>query len=439
VKRILVVDDEPQFRDLYTRALAAAGFEAEGAGSAEEALEAIRREPPDMVISDVRMPGADGIELLRKTREFAPHLPFLLVTAYADVRDAVTALKLGAVDYLEKPVDLDELTAAAGDILGVAAGGEAEGERVPPEALRGIVAASGAMKAVFRDAYRVAQSDVPVLVTGESGTGKEVVARFIHAQSGRRGKPFVAVNCAAVQDTLFGSALFGHVKGAFTGALADRKGYFREADTGTLFLDEIADMPLDIQPAILRALETHTITPVGSDREVKIDFRLIAATNRDLEREMEEGRFRADLFYRVNVIAVHIPPLRQRREDILPLARLFLSRSVPPRRLSRAAADLLLRYGWPGNVRELENAMQRAVLMCGGDVILPEHLPAAVREKSGEKEREKTAEIHTLEEMERETIRKVLAQTGGNRTLAAELLGISRRGLIYKMKRLGLG
>jgi DNA-binding NtrC family response regulator len=391
------------------------------------------------------MPGASGIELLRMAREKHPALPFLLVTAYAEVRDAVRALKLGAVDYLAKPVDLDELLSAVRDALGVQS--LAQPLDIPSDALRGIVAESPLMRSVLRDAFRVAASDATVLLTGESGTGKEVLARFIHANSPRREKPLVAVNCAAIPATLLASELFGHEKGAFTGAVARRLGRFREAAGGTLFLDEIGDMPLELQPALLRAIEHGVITPLGSDKEVQADYRLITATNRDLLVDVKEARFREDLFYRLNVIAVELPPLRERPEDILPLARHFLGLDQPEtKRLSRAAIQMVTAHLWPGNVRELANAMEHARLLSQTDIILPEHLPPAVRatfvSPVGEGREAVSSgiapDVKTIEESEIETIRRALEQTGGNRTHAAELLGITRRGLIYKLKRLGL-
>lgn len=442
--RILIVDDEVRYRELYMNVLDSAGFETQTAASAEAALAIIQKHMPAMVISDVRMPGASGIELLRTARKEHPTLPFLLVTAYADVRDAVSAMKLGAVDYLSKPVDLDELLAAVRDAVGVHC--ERAEPVIPPEALREIVAESPAMRSVLRDAYRVAQSEANVLLTGESGTGKEVVARFIHRNSPRRNKAMVTLNCAAIPATLLAGELFGHEKGAFTGAMTRRPGRFREAEGSTLFLDEIGDMPLELQPALLRAIESNRITPLGNDKEVEVDYRLVAATNRALLQDVESGRFRQDLYYRLNVIAIEIPPLRKRTVDILPLARHFLAMGKNEnKRLSRAATQVLLAYPWPGNVRELANAIERARLLSQTDVILPEHLPPAVRVPvpkpvSGMRDPVSiySVDVRTLEESEADIIRRTLEKTGGNRTRAAEILGITRRGLIYKIKRLGI-
>ena len=459
--RILIVDDEAAFRDLYRQVLSEAGFETLEAGSAEEALELIRSTGPAMVISDVRMPGEDGIALLRQVRQEQGNLPFLLVTAYADVQGAVEALKLGAVDYLAKPVDLDELVAAVRDALGVR--NPTHSWDLPAEATQGMVVESPLMQLAVRDAYRVARSNATVLLTGESGTGKEVMAGFIHRQSERRDGPLVAVNCAAISPQLLHSELFGHEKGAFTGAINRRLGRFREANGGTLFLDEVGEMPLELQPVLLRVLETRRLTAVGGDRELSIDVRLVAATNRDLEKEVEAGRFRSDLYYRLNVIALMLPPLRERTEDILALARFFLARNGSgEKRLSPAAAQCLMAHPWPGNVREMANAMERASLLSRANIILPEHLPPNLRSQpatasevpgappSGHEEQPAAdmasatdsagpdGDVATLEEGEIQLIRRALVQTEGNRTRAAELLGISRRGLINKIKRYGL-
>lgn len=441
---ILIVEDDARYRALFRQVIAAEGFSTREAASSEEAVAVIQRECPSLVVTDVRMPGENGIELLRRVRGMHPELPFLLVTAYADVKDAVYAMKLGAVDYLVKPVDMDEFVAAVRDVLGI--NNVAHQFSVPPEKLEGIIAESPAMLAVLHDAYRVAGSDANILIMGESGVGKEVVAGFIHANSPRRNKQMVAVNCAAIPGTLLASEMFGHERGSFTGAEKKRIGRFREADGGTLFLDEIGDMPLDLQPSILRAVETGLVTPVGSDREVATDFRLLAATNRNLMQTVEDGRFRQDLYYRLNVITIEIPPLRERREDILPLARFFLGRErTGAKRISRAAVHLIHAYPWPGNVREFSNAMVHAQLLCQTDMILPEHLPPVIRNigqsetgKDGEKAIPEETSVKTLEESEIENIRQALDKTNGNRTRAAELLGVTRRGLIYKLKRFGI-
>ena len=430
--KILIVDDDNGHRKLYARTLNEAGFETTEAVDGADALQEIEAARPQMVVSDVRMPEIDGLQLLQQVREKHGELPFLLVTAHADVRGAVNALKLGAVDYLEKPVDLDELVAAVSDALGTKSTVTVPDD-VPPEAMDGIVAESRVMQTLFRDVYRVARSDANILILGESGTGKEVVAGFIHRNSPRSGKALVAVNCAAIPANLLASELFGHEKGAFTGATARRAGHFREADGGTLFLDEIGDMPLELQPALLRAIETGSIKAVGSDREVAVDVRLVAATNHDLKEAVRNGTFREDLYYRLNVITFSLPSLAGRPEDILPLARCFME---PGKRLSPATARCLQQYRWPGNVRELANAVKRACILSNAEIILPEHLPpdltAAAPPCTPHPAPQK---VQTVEDAEIAAIRSALEQTDGNKTRAAELLGISRRALLYKVKR----
>lgn len=438
-RTIMVVDDAARHRKLYADTLRQAGFDPLTAASADEALNLMAEKTPDMVVSDVKMPGMDGLAFLKKVRETKPELPFLLVTAYADVTDAVNALKIGAVDYLEKPIDLEELVAAVSDNLRVdPTGGEAD---LPSELMRNLVAVSPATRALFRDAHKVAESRVNVLLHGPSGVGKDVLARFIHDAAGDPSAPFVALNCAALPENLLGSELFGHEKGAFTGAVGKRKGRLREAENGTLFLDEIGDMPLSLQPSLLRAIETGAVTPIGSDKEVRVDFRLIAASHKDLSEEVQAGRFREDLFYRLNVIAFEIPPLRERREDIVPLAKHFLSeRGGGGKRFSQSATRLLEAHPWPGNIRELANAIERARILSNTEVILPEHLPPTIR-KSAKTEnatepQDASPNVKTIQEAENEAIRSALKKTEGNRTKAAQLLGISRRALVYKLKQL---
>ncbi len=428
---ILVVDDEAEQRRLLTGFIASLGFRTEEAASAEEALSRIAHRRPDMVLLDVRLPGMNGIEALSEIRKLAADLPVLLITAYADLRQAVSAMKSGADDYLAKPVDLDELEAAIFDALGQ------EGKRAEDRAALSLppwfVCHSVAMRRVAETVAVVAPSNAPVLILGQSGVGKELVARLIHEWSPRAAGPLVAANCAGLPESLLESELFGHTKGAFTGASQSRLGYFRAAHGGTLFLDEIGELPLHVQPKLLRALESGEITPVGSDVPLQVDTRLIAATNRDLAREVEAGRFREDLYYRINVIELLVPPLAERQDDVLPLAKRFAAEFAGgPVRLSPQAVQCLLAYAWPGNVRELRNAIQRACLLCRGDVILPEHLPPKVAALAAGG----TAPPNTgrLSQVERATILATLAECGGNRTQAAKKLGISRRALIYKLR-----
>lgn len=442
--RILVVDDDSRYRELYCSSLRGGGFETIEASSGDEALSMLRQEAPAMVVSDVRMPGLDGLGLLKEARLLHPELPFLLITAYADVKDAVSALKLGAVDYLAKPLDLEELLVAVRDALGLANPARLQ-LSIPEPLLHGVVIHSPVMLQLYQDAWAIARSDVPVLITGESGAGKEVIASFIHRAGKRASGPLVALNCGAIPAGLLASELFGHEKGAFTGADARRLGRFREANGGTLFLDEVGDLPLELQPGLLRAIETSHVTPVGSDREISVDYRLVAATNRDLESAVQEGRFRTDLFYRLNVINLHVPPLRGRSEEILPLARHFLDKpGSEKKRLSRTAAEALLAHDWPGNIRELANAMERARLLSQTEVVLPEHLPPAIRARARGVEpgpvsgSPATSVAATLDELERQAILRALNEAGGNRTRAARALGITRRGLLYKLKRMNL-
>jgi len=435
-QQILIVDDEKKFRQLYADTLSEAGYTVETAASAEDALALVQKKKPAMVVSDVRMQGMDGLALLSQVRQQYSEIPFLLVTAYSNVRDAVNALKLGAVDYLEKPVDLDELLIAVGEALGNPV--KHTLQNLPEDMLKGIIAQSPAMQALLQDAFRVASSDATILLTGESGTGKDVVANFIHRASRRGKSPLVAVNCSAIPATLLAGELFGHQKGAFTGATTSRKGYFREAAAGTIFLDEIGNLPLELQTILLRVLESGCVIPLGSSREEEVDFRLIAATNTDLEEAVKTGAFREDLYYRLNVIRFELPPLRDKLEEVEPLARFFLLKKGKGQRLSPAAVQMLCNYRWPGNVRELQSAIERSALLSGSNIILPEHLPPAIRKIQEKHPEKKTDALSTLRQSELTAIQEALSQTNGNRTRAAKILGISRRTLIYKIKQYGL-
>ena len=432
-RRILVVDDEASQRQLLGGFLQSLGMQVEEAGSAEEALKLIRRSAPNIVLLDVRLPGISGIDALPEIRKIAGDLPVLLITAHADLRQAVAAMKTGADDYLAKPLDLDELEVVIFDLIGWPGEEHPSGKKAVPELPAGFVCESTAMRRVVETVAVVAPSDVPVLVMGESGVGKEIVARLIHQWSPRSARPLIAANCAGLPESLIESELFGHTKGAFTGASEARKGFFRAADGGTLFLDEIGELPMHLQPKLLRALESGQITPVGSDLPVQVDSRLIVATNRDLGEAVAEGRFRDDLYYRVNVVELIVPPLGERREDILPLARQFAVEFAGlPVRLSPQATQCLLSHGWPGNVRELRNAVQRACLLCRGDVILPEHLPPKIAQRASEADGKEDA--GRLSQVEQATITATLSECDGNRTQAAKKLGISRRALIYKLR-----
>ena len=432
---ILIVDDEKSFRTLYSQALSCLDVDILTASSGEEALELINKKPPNIVISDVRMTGLDGIRLLKEVKNIYPELPFLMVTAYASIKDAVKSLKYGAIDYLEKPIDLDELQAAVGDTLNIRK--KTDKFDFPNDAIKGITAESSSMLNLINDAYRIAKSDITVLIAGESGTGKEVISQFIHNNSNRYEKPIVTLNCASIPSNLLNSELFGHKKGSFTGATSDRLGKFREAQNGTLFLDEIGDMPLELQASLLRAIEYQKISPVGCDKELSVNVRLIAATNKSLEEEVKNGNFREDLFYRLNVITLEIPPLSERKEDIIPLARFFLKTAEGQnKRLSANTIRVLQNYSWPGNVRELANSMKRAKILSRTEIIMPEHLPPNIRKTQiVESEKAITQNVQTIEQTEKTAIKKALEKTNGNQTKAADLLGISRRTLINKIKK----
>jgi DNA-binding NtrC family response regulator len=433
--RILVVDDDPGQRSLLDSFLRSQKFETVLADSGQKALEALRAGKFDMMISDVRMPGLSGLETLRLARKEHATLPVLLITAFTDVRDAVAAMRDGAVNYLSKPIDLDELLDCVRQATGLSQSTPPrfDEDRPLPEF---VIARSPLMHAVFRDAALIAPSDTRVLITGESGVGKEIVADVIHAWSSRATGPLIKVNCAAIPETLLESELFGHEKGAFTGASAHRIGRFEEADGGTIFLDEIAEMSPPLQAKLLRVTQGGRFQRIGSNREVNTNARILAASNRVLEDEVKAGRFREDLFYRLSVVELNIPPLRERREDILPLAGRFIEELTRGRaRFSEAVAACLENYAWPGNVRELRNAMERAALLSRSELILPEHLPTKVRAAGGQAPRREAGDQERLDEIERQAILESLRQHDSNRTETARALGISRRALIYKLQK----
>ncbi|MDR3457934.1 MAG: sigma-54 dependent transcriptional regulator [Verrucomicrobiae bacterium] len=433
--RILVVDDDPGQRSLLDSFLRSQGFDIVLAESGERALELLPAGNFSMMISDVRMPGLSGLETLRRVRHIFPTLPVLLVTAYADIREAVIAMRDGALNYLAKPIDLDELLAAVRQTTGIAQSAPlnlgAE-RKLPPH----VIAKSPLTIGLFQQIALIAPSETRVLITGESGTGKEVVADVIHTWSARATGKIIKVNCAAIPETLLESELFGHEKGSFTGASALRIGRFEEADGGTIFLDEIAEMTPPLQAKILRVTQDGKFQRIGSNREIRTNARILAASNRDLEAEVKAGRFREDLYYRLNVVELNLPPLRERREDILPLANLFIAEFGHSRRLAEAAADCLKNYPWPGNVRELRNAIERAILLSQGELILPEHLPTKLREAARQAPPAPAADTQPLDEMERDAILVALQQHQYNRTETAKALGISRRALLYKLQRL---
>lgn len=427
---LMVVDDEPSQRKLIGGFFQGLGFTIIESESAEAMLGTLGQHPPDMILLDVRLPGISGIDALPKIREILPTIPVVLITAYADVRQAVAAVKSGADDYLSKPIDLEELKVAVYDALAIPTSKDSPIKIALPELPAEFIFESRAMRQLVETVAVVAPSEAPILIQGPSGAGKEWIAQLIHDWSPRASHPLVTANCAGLSATLIESELFGHVKGAFTGASENRQGLFRTANGGSLFLDEIGEMPLEMQPKLLRALEAKQITPVGADRTVDIDTRLIAATNRNLIDEVKEGRFREDLYYRLNVVELIVPALADRREDILPLARHFANQFANRQvRMSPQATQAIVTHAWTGNVRELRNAVQRACLLCQGDVILPEHLPANIAPQP-------TADlpdVGRLSQVERATIMATLHECDGNRTQTAKKLGISRRALIYKL------
>lgn len=434
--RILIVDDDRAQRSLLETFLHSQGYATHSAASGEAALQLLAEGKYAMMISDVRMPGMSGLETLRRVRQQHSDLPVLLVTAFADIRSAVTAMRDGAVNYLAKPIDLDELIGTVRKATRASApplAATAAIAQIPPD----VITSSPLMTAVFRDAAVIAPSDSRVLLTGESGVGKEVVADLIHAWSPRAAGPLVKVNCAAIPENLLESELFGHEKGSFTGATQQRIGRFEEANGGTLLLDEIGELPLNLQAKLLRVIHDGTFRRIGSARDIRTDARVLAATNRDLEAEIAAGKFREDLFYRLNVIEIFLPPLRERAEDILPLATYFIglfSRQKP--RFSATVTAGLMRYRWPGNVRELKNAMERAALLSRGEIVLPAHLPARIMAAPPAVPPVEAADVSQLAEIERDAILKALRKNNFNRTETAKELAISRRALTYKLLHL---
>ena len=428
---IAVVDDEPAQRQLLDNALRRAGYEVTLCANGTEGLAAAAN--ASLMLLDVRMPDLSGLEVLERVRRGHPELPVILLTAFIDVRDAVAAIKKGALDYLEKPVDLDELIAAVDDALGHAGRPVSREETLNlPE---GVVAESPAMRAVFEQAVRAADSDATILILGESGVGKEVVAQLIHARSPRAGKPFVHVDCGALPGNIIESELFGHERGAFTGAETQRRGRFEEAHGGTVLLDEIGELPLSLQPKFLHVLERGIVRRLGSDEDLTVDVRVIAATNRPLEEDVKRGAFREDLFFRLNVVALTVPPLRERRDDILPVAEVMLKGRK--KRLTPAAERVLMTYDWPGNIRELRNALERAVIMSSGGLILPKDLPPRVQQAKPI-EKPGSVLVGDMSAIQRRAILEALEKTGGNKTRAATLLNISRRNLVYKLREYGM-
>jgi DNA-binding NtrC family response regulator len=438
--RILIVDDELVVRDSLQKWFDAEGYETGSAASGREALLMVQQKHYDLALLDIKMPGMDGMELQKRLREADPDLTVIIMTGYASVETAVQALKAGAYDYITKPIDPDELVHLVSNALGHKRY-KREVERLR-ENLQEIypdtrlIGNSPAMRRVLELIDMVAPTDTTVLIFGESGTGKELVARAIHAASPRRHMPMVVIHCGALTETLLESELFGHERGAFTGAQYRKKGKFEVADGGTVFLDEISDISLKTQTDLLRVLQEKEIVRVGGTQSIKVDFRCIAATNKNLEDLVKAGAFRPDLYYRLKVFAIDLPPLRERREDIPLLADHFVKKFAaamnrPAPKLSAGAVDLLLSYDWPGNVRELENAVERAMVIGREPEIQPADFPFQLQPSV-------PAAGHTLEEVERAHIQRVLRETEGNLSRAARILDIDRTTLYNKLRRYGL-
>ncbi len=454
VSRILVVDDETGMRDLLRILLEKEGHDVLTAADGTAGLALASGRDLDLVISDIRMPGLDGVGLLAGLRERGRAVPVIMLTAYADSNSAIQAMKQGAFDYITKPFKVDEIKLVIQRALDDAASRQTAAPAASPTsgepALRGIIGRSPSMVELYKLISRVAQVDSSVLITGESGTGKELVARTIHYNSARAEKPFVAINCGAIPEELLESELFGHVKGSFTGAIANKAGLLQVARGGTVFLDEVGEMSPALQVKLLRFLQDHIFRQVGGTEDIEVDIRTIAATNKEPARLIRAGAFREDLYYRLNVISIEMPPLRERREDIPLLAANFLNLYAAragrgSMRIAPDSMEILLRHGWPGNVRELENVMERAVALASGDEVRPENLPSTLLERT-----EPAAVPQwkvppggldleaVVAEVEQALMRDALEQAGWVQTRAAELLGINFRSFRYRARKYGL-
>ncbi|NUP10981.1 MAG: sigma-54-dependent Fis family transcriptional regulator [Polyangiaceae bacterium] len=445
--KVLVVDDDDPACELLEMALRRLGHTATTATSAEEAIRTLQEADVDLVLTDIKMAAMDGLELCRRVNELSPGMPVIVVTGDSSMEAAVGALRAGAYDFIAKPID-DKLLAPCVARAGQAGFLQKEVRRLRAEAgnvrpAGEVLGSSPAMKKVQELIARVAPTEASVLIFGETGTGKELVARAIHERSLRNKGPFVALNCAAVPATLIESELFGHARGAFTDAKNAREGLFVQANGGTLLLDEIGEMPIDVQAKLLRALQEKRVRPLGSNMEVPYNARILTATNRDLEAEVREKRFREDLYYRINVVRVDLPALRDRGSDVLGIAHHLLARLAADRSLSLSpqAAERLMAYDWPGNVRELENCMERAVALARFDQITVEDLPEKLRnDRSGKVvvSAEDSSELLTIDELENRYIERVLKMLNGNKSRAAQVLGLDRRTLYRKLERRGM-
>ncbi|MFN3531207.1 MAG: sigma-54-dependent transcriptional regulator [Candidatus Brocadia sp.] len=444
--RLLLIDDDKNALDGLVKILAHDGYSVSGVLSGYEALNLLSRKNFDIIITDMKLPGMGGLSLIHEIRKKTESVSIVVITAYSSVKTAVEAIKCGADDYLTKPINVEELNVVLEKLW------ERQQliaqNRILKEKLRNkdksseLVGSTPQMQQIFRMIEDVAPSTASILILGETGTGKELIANAIHRLSDRANMPFVALHCAALSEGVLESELFGHEKGAFTGAIQSRKGRFEMADGGTLFLDEVGEMSLKVQVKLLRVLEKGEFERVGGEKTLKVDVRLIAATNRDLEKEVSEGRFREDLFYRLNVITIHLPPLRERKDDIPILSNFFVIKYTKKYKkeidgFAAEAMDALCTYHWPGNVRELENVVERAVVLCKKNMISLEHLPKNIILNNEDVSTIKIPLGTTLKEAEKEIIQKTLQMTHGSKKEAAKILGISSRKIEYKVKEWG--
>jgi len=447
--KILVADDELSMREFLKILLTKEGHEVICAADGEEALSLFQAHPCDLLVSDIKMAKVDGLELLRKVKEFRPNMAVVMITAYGSPEDAIAAMKAGAYDYLTKPFKLKEIKSVIRNALSKPIGKDME--EAPAGIFNNLVSHSPQMLKIFNLIKQVGATKTNVLISGESGTGKELVARAIHQISPRNGKPFVTINCSAIPENLMESELFGYVKGAFTGAVTNKKGLFETAHGGTVFLDEIGDLSPLLQVKLLRVIQEREFIPVGDTQTVSVDVRLISATNKDLEQEIIQGRFREDFFYRLNVVHIHLPPLRERREDIPLLAQYFLekySRELGKdiRSISSYALDVLMKYNFPGNVRELENIIERSVALENSNIVLPDSLVLSEHKREGRKTELPSFHLTSagmdlekeLSELEKELLQQSLQLSNGVIKKAAELLNLSFRSMRWKIKKYGL-
>lgn len=444
--RVLAVDDDLEMCKLLSDVLSGEGFSVLTIGSSLEAAKIIKKEEFDVIITDLKMEGLKGLDLLEEVKKIAPLTPVVIITAFGTIESAIQAMKLGAYDYITKPFQMDELVLTVKKSL--------ENRLLKKEVMRlkkeiesryqfhNLIGKSSPMQSIYDLIERISNTSSNVLLTGESGTGKELVAKAIHYNGCRKEGPFIAVNCAAIPETLIESELFGYKKGAFTDAKADKKGLISKAHEGTLFLDEITEMPYTLQAKLLRVIEDKEVRPLGGTSSYIIDVRIISASNRDIKFLIQEGRFREDLFYRLKVIDIELPPLRQRREDIPLLIQHFIKNINNDLKkkisgVSEEALKILLNYSWPGNVRELENVMERAITLSQQEIILPEDLPPLmIQGADGNLIEKALGEKYTMDQLEKEYIRRVLIEVGGNKTRAAEILGLDRKTLYRKLQEL---